>query len=171
MQCSSAISFEKAFCPELVEKELFTPPIRSCHTRYSIRPQYTLSHRIVAQIKSKSSNTFCSKALTRRNSTRTNASCPLTNGAPPYRQSRRGIILIQHPRTQILWFVPISPLLFDWLFPQNLGIEILVGLGYFLDIILFILVQVLLIYMDFPASLMKKRQLRSQFEGYQRSLV
>ena len=60
-------------------------------------------------------------------------------------------VLRQRPRTQILWFVSISPLLFDQLFPQNLGFEILMVLGYFLDINMFILVQVLLIYMDFAS--------------------
>ena len=48
-------------------KGLFTPPIRSCQVRYTLRPQYTLSHRIVAQTKTKSPYTFCSEeALTWR---------------------------------------------------------------------------------------------------------
>ena len=142
MQCSNAISFEKTFCPEMAKKGLFMPPIKSYHARYSMRPQYTLSHRIVAQIKPKSSNMFCSEALTWRNSTSTNAISPLANEAPLRRQSRRGVVLSQCPRTQILQFVPISPLFFDQLFPQYLGFEIFVGLGYFLDINLFKLVQV-----------------------------
>ena len=61
---SSRIIKEKTFCPELAKKRLFTPPIRSCHVIYSMRPQYILSYRIVAQIKPKSSNTFCLEALT-----------------------------------------------------------------------------------------------------------
>ena len=58
---------KKTICPELAEKGLFAPPIRSCHVRYTLRPQYTLSHRIVAQTKPKSPNTFClEEALTWR---------------------------------------------------------------------------------------------------------
>jgi len=75
------LTSEKTFYPEPVEKGLFTPLIRSCHVIYSMRIQYTLSHRIVAQIKPKSSNTICSEALTWRNNTSTNASSPLTNRA------------------------------------------------------------------------------------------
>ena len=85
--------YEKTFCPELAEKGLFTPPIRSCHVIYSMRIWYTISHRIVAQIKPKSLNTICSEALTWRNSTSTNASSPLTNGAPCRRWSRGGVVL------------------------------------------------------------------------------
>ena len=66
---------------------------RVIYVIYSMRIQYTLSQRIVAQIKPKSSNTFCSKALTWRNSTNTNASSPLTNGAPHRRWSRSGVVL------------------------------------------------------------------------------
>ena len=54
---------EKTFCLELAEKRLFTPLMRSCHVSYSTRPQYTPSHRIVAQIKPKSPS---SEALTWR---------------------------------------------------------------------------------------------------------
>ena len=61
-------------------------------------------------------------------STSTNASSPLTNGAPPRRWSRPGVILSRCPRTQILRFVPINPLLFDYLSPEYLGFEILMGL-------------------------------------------
>ena len=58
---------KKTICSELAEKGLFAPPIRSCHVRYTLRPQYTLSHRIVAQTKPKSPNTFYSEeALTWR---------------------------------------------------------------------------------------------------------
>ena len=57
---------EKTFCLEMAEKRLFTPPIRSCYVKYSMRPQYNLSHRIVAQIKPKSPNRMCSEALTWR---------------------------------------------------------------------------------------------------------
>ena len=88
-----SLFFEKTFCPELTEKGLFTPAIRSCHVIYSMRIWYTISHRIVAQIKPKSLNTFCSEALTWRNSTSTNASSPLTNGAPCRRWSRGGVVL------------------------------------------------------------------------------
>ena len=100
--------------------------MRSYHVRYSMRPQYTLSHRIVAQIKPKSPNRTCSEALTWRK--QHHASSPLTNGAPPRRWSRPGVILSRRPRTQILQFVPINPLLFDYLSPQYLGFEILMGL-------------------------------------------
>ena len=82
--------------------------MRSCHVRYSMRPQYTLLHRIVAQIKSKYPNRTCSEALPGENSTCTNVSSPLTNGSPPRRWSRRGVILSLRPHTQILWFVPIK---------------------------------------------------------------
>ena len=44
-------------CPEMAEKGLFTPPIRICHVRHLMRKQYTLSHRIITQLKLKSSNT------------------------------------------------------------------------------------------------------------------
>ena len=57
-----------------------------------------------------------------------NASSPLslTNGAPPRRGSCRRVDLSWRPRTKYS--------------PQYLGFEILMGLGYFLDINLFILV-------------------------------
>ena len=142
---------EKTVCPELAEKRLFTPPMKSCHVGYSMRPHYTLSHKIVAQIKPKSPNRTCSKPLLGENSTSTSTASPLTNGAPPCRCSRRRVVLSRSPHTQMLRFVPISPLLFDQLSPQYLGFEIQMGLGYFLDINLFILVQVLLIYMDFAS--------------------
>ena len=116
---SSRIIKEKTFCPELAKKRLFTPPIRSCHVIYSMRPQYTLSCRIVAQIKPKSSNTFCSEALTWRNSTSTNASSSLTNGAPPCRWSRRGMVLNRHPCTQILCGQPPKPQIEDLLLQQG----------------------------------------------------
>ena len=45
---------------ELAENGLFTPPIRRCHDSYSMRPEYTLSHRIVARTKPKPPNPFCS---------------------------------------------------------------------------------------------------------------
>nr|POF11178.1 hypothetical protein CFP56_68268 [Quercus suber] len=46
-QYSSSIIAQK-------EKGLFTPPIRTCHVKHLMRKQYTLSHRIIAQIKPKS---------------------------------------------------------------------------------------------------------------------
>ena len=105
--------------------------------------------QVVAQLKPKSPNRTCSEALTWRKQHQYQHASPLTNGAPPRRYSRRCVVLSRSPHTQMLQFVPISPLLLDQLSPQYLGFEIQMGLGYFLDINLFILVQVLLIYMDF----------------------
>ena len=37
---------------------LFTPPRNECHVRLVLKNQYTLSHTIISQLNSKSSNTY-----------------------------------------------------------------------------------------------------------------
>ena len=81
-------------CAELAEKDLFTPPIRICHVRHLMRKQYTLSHRIITQLKLKSSNTVSDQSpyveKQHQRLTHSISSSPLTTGAPP---RRHGVVL------------------------------------------------------------------------------
>ena len=73
--------------------------MRSCHIIYSMRPQYTLSHRIVAQINPKSSN-FRSPYLEKRHQHQRLLSSYQQSSSPPLEPPRhRSEPAPTHPNT------------------------------------------------------------------------
>ena len=121
------------------------PPISVCHVIHLMKNPYTLSHKIIFLTHISESRLYqthldlfhlllCSYHQTR---------------APPRRwrcHTRRFGAGTTAPNLKVC---SDFCLLFDQLFSQTLGFEILMGLGYFLDINLFILVWFLLIQYGF----------------------
>ena len=121
------------------------PPISVCHVIHLMKNPYTLSHIILFLTHVSESRLYQARLdlfhLLLYSYHRT--------GTPPCRWRRCTHHSGAGTATPNLKVCSDFSLLFDQLFPQTLCFKILMGLGYFLDINLFILVWVLLIQYGF----------------------